>query len=164
MKKVSVIILLSSLLLSIVYLSANTYLGYTKVVFNSRNENIILSSNKSSSFEIFLNLILNLRTDLISGIKPKTIGIFYTDKPRADNKIYSDDGNLNFSSTKDSTDLENNLIYVYVSDEIINSQDFQRLVLNYTIDTISYYKRQPNYKIYSLLSKYLEIPIHAKNY
>ncbi len=163
MKRLLSIILFAIFIILVVFLTINTYLGYTKVVFNSKNERIELKNNKSASFEFFLNLILNLKSDSVSGINPKTIGVFYTDKERADNKMISDRGTVNFSSTKDTSNPDNILIYIYVSNETISNPDFQKQILDYTINTINYYKRQPNYYIYKLLSKYLELPINVKN-
>ena len=149
------------------FLSAFVYLYFfvdlTPVKFNSIHPNIEVVKNSSKFFDIYSNLILNVKNTDIRNVKPNVIGIFYTDKIRPDNKVMLDSYRQDLGSTISIVNENEALIYIYISDNIINSDNHNKIVKDYTIETIRYYQVLSKNSIDNIFLKLIKLPINVKD-
>lgn len=150
-----------------ILLSLAIYLYYfaklTPVKFNSLHPNIQITNSSSKFFDIYSNLALNIKNTAIWNVKPSVMGIFYTDKIRPDNQAIKDDYLQVLGATIDIVNKNEVLIYIYVSDDIINSDNSNKTIKDYTIETIRYYQGIGKNNMDNIFSNLIKLPIHVKS-
>lgn len=160
MKKVYIILSLV-LILVLLLLYFFWFTTFVPVKFSSTHPQIAVLKNESKLFNLYANLFLQIKNKDIWGIKPKLIGIIYTDKVRPDNKVLVDSYTQDLGATIDVVNNNEVLIYIFVSDTIVNNGS-EKKIKEYTVDTIRYYqdmkKKNKNYLFLNLI----KLPIYVK--
>lgn len=158
-----ILIALSILLVVFTTIYILTKQSFILVKFNSRHPQISITKSDSYTFNLYSNIKLQIKSKNIWGVKPKLIGIIYTDKARADNKIINDERDLDFSSTIDVINGNEIIIYIYVSENVASNNNAKKRIRDYTIDTIQYYQNQDKVKSNNLFSGLVRLPINVKD-
>lgn len=135
----------------------------TPVKFSSLHPNIQIVNSSSRFFDIYSNLVLNIKNTAIWNVKPSVMGIFYTDKIRPDNQVIKDDYLQALGATIDIVNKNEVLIYIYVSDDIINSDSPNKIIKDYTIKTIRYYQGIGKSNIDNIFSNLIKLPLYVKS-
>lgn len=158
---VVVLFVITTLLSSFIYLYY--FVNLVPVKFSSNHPSVDIVKANSKVFDIYSNLVLNIANKDIWNVKPKVIGIFYTDKIRPDNKILNDSYMQDLGSIIDIANENEVLIYIYVSDNILNNGNSNQIIKDYTIKSIRYYQRIDKSNIDNIFSKLIKLPINVKN-
>ena len=148
-------------------LSAFIYLYYfvdlIPVKFSSNHPSIDIVKTNSKTFDIYSNLVLGIASKDIWNVKPKVVGVFYTDKIRPDNPKIIDSFTQDLGATIDVTNENEVLIYIYASNNIIEGENPDKIIKEYTIETIKYYQWLDNTTNNDIYSKLIPLPINVKN-
>ena len=162
MKKVLVYLVLLSLFLVISIATYKYFLDFVPIKFSSKHPNISISKNTSRLFDIYSSLISEVGYKNILGVKPKLVGIIYTDKTRSDNKELFDGDQHGLGATIDKANRDEILIYIYISENVIKNKNTESIIRDYTIDTMRFYQRQKKSVLIDLSSKLVKLPINVK--
>ncbi len=167
MKKVLLYLVLLSLFLVISVATYKYSLDFVPIKFSSKHPSISVTKNTSRLFDIYSSLILEIGYKNILGVKPKLIGIIYTDKIRPDNKVFAnkvfiDSDKHDLGSTIDVSNKNEVLIYIYVSENVLKNKDAESIIKKYTIDTVRFYQGQKKSSLVDLFSKLIKLPIYVR--
>jgi len=148
------------ILIASIYLWSKSQLMPTK--FNSLHPQIVVLRKGSYLLDIYTNRILDIKNRSLWDVKPKVIGIFYTDKIRADNQIFDKEDLLEFGSTISAKENGEVSIYIYVSENVINNSDAKEKIKDYILDVIGYYQFLGTERKDDKFSNFLKLPIDVK--
>lgn len=132
------------------------------VKFSTIHPNIKITRSESILFNIYTNYELKIKTTDMWGVKPNIVGIIYTDKIRPHNQLLNENNEVDFGSLINITEQNESLIYIYVSKNIINSNDAKNRIKRYTVDTISYFQQKEGLNN-DIFYKITTLPIDVKN-
>ncbi|WKZ25745.1 MAG: hypothetical protein QY322_00305 [bacterium] len=135
----------------------------TPVFFNSRIGSLRIENKNPIILDIYLNFSLKLNKFLIKGIKPKSIAIVYTDKVRPSYQYIDDNQKIDFGSTIDILSLNEVLIYIYVSENVLRSSDAEHQIKEYTLNVIQFYQGKEEVTQQNQFNNFFKLPIYVKN-
>jgi len=157
--------IISIFIILIVLIASAYFWSKTQLIpirFNSLHPQIEITKQESYLFDIYTNFALDIKNRKLWDVKPKILGIFYTDKVRADNRISDRDNLIKFGSTITRETNSEVSIYIYVSESVINSADAKEKIKDYTLDVIGYYQFLENERKDDVYTKFFKLPINVK--
>ena len=111
------------------------YLYSTKIVpirFNSKHPNIVIAKTESFLFNLYANYFLGVGKN-----GHEVIGVVFTDKQRMGNPVIFD-GEPVMASILNSNTPDELLVYIWVSDKVVENKDANKIILDYIVSSISH--------------------------
>lgn len=139
------------------------------IKFNSKHPRIETAKSESLLLNLYVSYFLDvgksefLVEDIdkaVKTVRPRVIGVVFTDKQRMGSPVIFDKEPV-IGLTLDSNTLNELLVYIWVSDKVLEKEDANRTILNYIVNNLSYRQKQKG-SLHKILLNLVKTPFYVK--